>query len=148
MNYINLLFLYGSLTLLAACKGHIACQSPPQTLLFSLNKTTGENVITTTNADKVAIRYFRNGQVTLVNDIRVQAPNYWVESLDMLTAARQAMDTTRFYVSIDDKPQGIVQLKTYVDNSPCDGWTHIGELRFNGRVIPYNNLKPGYTLVP
>lgn len=148
MNYVKLLLLCGSLILLVTCKGNIACQSPPPVVQFSLAKTTGENVITATNADKVTIRYFRNGQMTGVNDMRVRAPNYWVESLEILAAAHQATDTTRFYVSVDDKPQGVLQLKTYVDSRPCDGWTHISELRFNGRVIPYDNLKPGYTLVP
>lgn len=147
MKYISLMLLCGILTLLGACKGNIACQNPPQTLRFSIAKTTGENIITATNADKVAISYFRNGQLTAVSDLRVQPPNYSVESLDAIMSARQTTDTTRFYVSVDNKPQGIIQLKTYVDNSPCDGWTHISELRFNGQIVAYDNMKPGYTLV-
>lgn len=79
-----------------------------------------------------------------VKDIRV---DYGVQSYDMVTVSRQSADTTRFYLSIADKPFGVVQLKTYIDQSPCDGWTHVGELRYNGAVIPFDNLKPGYTLI-
>ena len=148
MNYINrLLLVCSSLILLTGCKGNIACQNPPDTLLFTLRTTDGNNIISAANADKVTIRYFRNGLATAVNDLRVQAPNYSVESLDAIVSARQTADTTRFYVFVDNKPQGNIQLKTYVDNSRWDEWTHINELRFNGIMLPTTSRYQTYALV-
>ena len=149
MNYINrLLLVCSSLILLAGCKGNIACQNPPPVLRFVLNTPNGANAVTADNAGQIAIRYARNGQPTTIKDVRVSTgPSYAVESYELIEIARQTSDTTQFHVVANDKTLGAIQLKTYVDNSPCDGWTHINELRFNGQVVAYDNMKPGYTLV-
>ncbi len=61
-------------------------------------------------------------------------------------SVRKSADTTRFYVSVANAVQGVLQLRTYTNTDRCDGWNHISELRFNGRVVPFEVMKPGYTL--
>lgn len=142
-----LLITGAGLTGLIGCKGDIACQSPPPVMRLLLNTPTGINAINADNAGQVAVQYTRNGQLTDVSDVQVSSATlYTINSYELIRVARQSDDTTHMYVLIGNKPLGLIQLKTYVDNSRCDGWTHASELRFNGQVVPYDNLKSGYAL--
>lgn len=141
-----LLLIGFMLALLAGCKGNVACQSPPPAVRLIVVTPAGKPVITPDNAAQITVQYTRNGYLTPVSDVQISPATGLVESYELIGVARQATDTTHIYLSAGNKPLGIIQLKTYVDNSRCDGWTHISELRFNGQVVPYDNLKTGYVL--
>lgn len=125
------------------------CQSPPPSIRLLLIQPDGSNAITTDNAGRVNILHTNNGKLIPIGNYKVGPPAaYTIETYEMNIVSRQFADTTHFYINVDDKPFGVVQLKTYVDNGRCDGWTHVNELKFNGRVVPYDNMKPGYMLTP
>ena len=148
MRNIVVYLILTSFGLLFSC-GKKACQSPPPTLRFMLMEANGKNLITDANAGKVSVQYTNGGQLIRVSDVQLSASTtYAFTSYEMIPIARQSADTTHFYVLINNKTVGPIQLKTYVDNSECDGWTHISELRFEGRLIAYDNMKPGYVLMP
>lgn len=142
------LLIFCGFVSITACERKL-CQNPPPTNRLLLVQPDGSNAVTATNASRVTIRHTKEGKLVSTKNVRVSnPPEYAVESYEMNVISRQLNDTTHFYVSVDDKLFGVVQLKTHVDNSSCDGWTHVSELRFNGRIVPYDNLKPGYTLTP
>ncbi|WP_375446849.1 hypothetical protein [uncultured Fibrella sp.] len=93
----------------------------------------GGEQITSTNASKVTLRYYVNGQPATIENLSVQPPLF--STYDLVEKARRGTDTTQFYLSVKDKPLGVLQLRTYIDSSPCDGWVHASEVRFNGKVI-------------
>ena len=148
MKILATLLVFCGFVLLTACERKL-CQNPPPTTRLLLIQPDGSNAITATNASRVAISYTKEGKLISTENPGIGTPpNYAVESYDINVISRQLNDTTHFYVSVDDKLFGVVQLKTRIDDSRCDGWIHVGELRFNGKIIPYDNLKPGYILTP
>ena len=148
MQYVAYCLIFAGLFVLSSCEKK-ECQNPPPTLRFMLMKANGSNYITDDKAGNVTIQYTKDGRLIRVSDVRLSAsPVYAIESFEMIPISFQTTDTTHFYVAVGNETPGVIQLKTYVDNSQCDGWTHASELRFNGQVVVYDNLKPGYVLTP
>ncbi|MGF7216347.1 hypothetical protein GGR92_002512 [Spirosoma lacussanchae] len=147
MTFLVRMLLLGGATLLAACSDAVDCQSSPQPVQVFLTDAAGSPLITAAMAANVGIGYYHNGQWVSLPDARVNPATTAVSSYDALTISRETGDTTRFWLGNGASRLGVIQLKTYVDNSPCNGWTRASELRFNGRVVPFEAMKPGYTLV-
>ena len=129
---------------LEACRSGYICLAPPPSLTFQPVKSDGTNVITQANASKVSVRFYNGNDPRKLTNVMIQAPSF--TNHDIVANANAIGDTTRFYLSVDDKPLGYIQLKTYKASDPCDSWVHASEVRFNGNVISLNPATYTYQL--
>ncbi len=146
---LAMLLIISIITIAVNCRGKVECVPPPPFLQLWLTNANGSPAVDSSNAKQTTIGYFRNGKLTSLNDARVEffGRESYVQSYEVIRVASASADTIRFYIAIGNRPAGVFQLKTYLRNTPCDKSTQSSELRYNGTVIPYDNMKPGYTLV-
>jgi hypothetical protein len=132
--------LLKSLFLLPLClffvqcsRSKVDCQTPPPTLYFTVTKggTTYPSASST-----VALSYTdKSGKKAYIADLR--AGETVLSTYELLTTS-QTLGDPPFTVEINQTASGTINLKTYQDDSPCNGWVRQSELRFNGAVVNRN----------
>ncbi|MBO0932090.1 hypothetical protein [Fibrella aquatilis] len=145
-NALLLLITIWLLAPLEACRdGIYACMAPPPMLTFQPVRKDGTNLITSANASTVIVRFYNRNDPRTLTDARAY-PNAFT-SYNIVSNANAIGDTTRFFLSVDDKPLGYIQLKTQKGTEPCNPWEYASEVRFNGNVVSLNTTTYTYQLI-
>lgn len=138
----NGLLLAGLVLVTKSCSSK--CQNGPTPVQFKLLDPAGKTRLATSKAGDLKLAYYKGGQLTNM-EIGDRPPAF--EIFEPVEIARRSNDTTRFYLTLNQQRVGVLQLKTYIDNSRCDGWPHVNEVLFNGQPSVYNKTDFAYLLV-
>lgn len=130
---------------LEACQsGNYACMAPPPRLTFQPVKKDGTNSITQANASTVSVRFYNQNDPRTLRDAKAYTNSF--TSYDIVSNANVIGDTTHFFLSVDDKLLGYIQLRTRKGTEPCNPWEYASEVRFNGNVVNLNASTYTYQL--
>ncbi|MFD1142577.1 hypothetical protein ACFQ4C_15735 [Larkinella insperata] len=117
------------------------CQAPPPSYGFAFVDTSGQQLTDTTLARSVKLTYAgASGTPTQVkeSDFKAQPsspyPYVYEASYNLLVQAAEK-GQNGYTVEIGGKPRGTLNLKTYVNRTPCNGWYNLAEVRYDNTVV-------------
>lgn len=117
-----------------SCNKRIECQNPPPVLGLRIAKVVG---LDTTTASNIAIALpFQTGQKSYITDLK--NANGIVLTNELINTSYAQKDPS-FALEVNNVQVATIQLKTYKDNSSCDGWIHQSELRLNNKPLVANS---------
>ncbi|NBA88081.1 hypothetical protein GVN16_20080 [Emticicia sp. CRIBPO] len=139
----KLLILWALTCLFTACEDSgMACQNPPPSISFKINSGDSSQNYT---RDNLRITYLRKtGVKAEVTDLRYD--NGIFNTYDLIIQANELGNNSIFTLESDGVKLKELTLKTYKDNSRCDGWIHASEIKAGNKVLEIDKTSFAYII--
>jgi hypothetical protein len=117
------------------------CQSPPPVLRFLIVDKNDKSLISKINKDSLKFTFKElNGKTQTLSDLRIYVNdstaiepfNHIIETYELVTKSNQLQDSL-FFIELNGKVLGKIQLKTFRNDEKCQGWLTASEVSFNGK---------------
>jgi hypothetical protein len=139
-NILTLTLLLSCFLIEISCRS-LECQSPPPVLRFLIVDKNDKSLISNINKDSLKFTFKElNGKTQTLSDLRISVNdstsiepfNHIIETYELVTKSNQLQDSL-FFVELNGKVLGKIQLKTFLNNEKCQGWITASEVLFNGK---------------
>jgi hypothetical protein len=127
--------LLGCFLIQISCNS-LECQSPPPVLRFLIVDKNDKSLISKINKDSLKFTFKElNGKTQTLSDLRISVNdstaiepfNHIIETYELVTKSNQLQDSL-FFVELNGKTLGKIQLKTFKNNEKCQGWITASEV--------------------
>lgn len=136
------LLIFLLIAVLASCeKDHLLCQNSPPTLRFSIRDTKGD---TASKTATLRITYVKGDSKSEIPDTNYR--NGILSSYDLVMKAHELGNSTVFSVEADGVKIADLTLRTYLDQSDCDGWVHASEVKSGNKVLEVDKTSYAYVI--
>jgi hypothetical protein len=139
-NISTLVLLLSCLLIKISCSPP-ECQSPPPVLRFLIVDKNEKSLISNINKDSLKFTFKElNGKTQTLSDLTINVNdstaiepfNHIIETYELVTKSNQLQDSL-FFVELNGKILGKIQLKTFRNDEKCQGWLTASEVLFNGK---------------
>jgi hypothetical protein len=130
------------------------CQSSPPVLRFQILDKNDKSLISKMNKDSLRFTFKElNGNTKTLSDLRVNVNdststepiNHIIQTYELVTKSNQLKDSS-FFVELNGKVLGKIQLKTFLNDEKCQGWITASEVLFNDKKTIFVSNKSLYIL--